>query len=1135
MDAVEIARRSAAALHAAAVAAGHDSRRPYAFAVAVAEMRGFDVESARPGAAILDGGRATLIPKDDLIVHEKRGIDFENAFLVAHEIGHAELGDDRDPEGNTAIDPARSSEPAPVGRDRVDYSRRQRREVQMDLFARELLLPRPVLHELHVNEGLTATAIAARFDAPFDVVAQQLLDALLLPRVEPEAPAGRARSRQPKPPDHAQIAAAAHRGGPYLLEAGPGTGKTQTLTDRVAGLLRDDVDPRAILLLTFSTKAAGEMAERIAGIDPAAAAAMTVGTFHAFGLDLLRRLDPAHRGRPPAMIDRAEAVELLEDRFAALDLVHYRNLYDPTSIIADILAAISRAQDEVVDASTYADLARAMADAAAGNEVRAMAAARAAEVARVYALYEEIKRERGRLDFGDLVAAPVRMLEADAGLRDALRGRYRHVLVDEYQDVNRASVRLLTAISGDGQGLWAVGDSRQSIYRFRGASSFNMARFGTQDFRGGARGRLATNYRSVGEVVRGFAAFGADMPVAGESALHPDRGNGGVGPQLRTVDRKEQQAPAVAEAVFEMHRAGYRYADQAVLCTGNEALAELGRDLELMGVPVLYLGSLFERPEIRDLLAYLSLVSDPRAMGLVCAACAPDHQMALADLAAVLDHLRKEIHLPGAWSAAAFGSAGLTPSGREALSALGAIVEGFDGASDPWAVIATVLLDRTRRAAGFAAATDISGRSAGIAIWQFMNFLRAQPGVPGPRRVAFMLDRIKRLVRLRDDRDLRQLPAAAQRLDAVRLMTIHAAKGLEFGVVHLLGMNADTLPRPASKPACPPPDGMIAGADGSSPVITEAAHDEEQECLFYVAVSRARDRLIAYAPTRKSNNVTRPLSPFLDRLGADLTRQHVTPTLVVPPAAHAAPVAIAFDGGMSFSGAQLALYEACPRRFLYTHVLQIGGRRTESPFMRMHEAVRTVVRSVVDDPEAGEPTAIAAALDDAFVAHDIAGPEHGAYRDLAGPLVDYFLSTRHGHAPERAVDIALDVGGDIVVVRADDLLMHADGQRRFRRVRTGHKRSKEEEDIGAAALVLAARQAFPSVAVELIHLADGAITPVDLKPVKLRNRQETLARVLGDIRAGRFPAVRSQRTCPRCPAFFVCGPVPEGALTRHRR
>ena len=189
-----------------------------------------------------------------------------------------------------------------------------------------------------------------------------------------------------------QAAAAAHRGEAYLLEAGPGTGKTQTLIARVEGLLEEGVDPRRILLLTFSNKAAGEMAERIARKRPEAATAMWIGTFHAFGLDIIRRFH-AELGLPkdPRMMDRTEAVELLEEEFPRLRLVHYRNLYDPTQTIADMLATVSRAKDEVVDAETYAALASAMLAKAEDDDARE-AAERASEVARVYAAYEQLKR-----------------------------------------------------------------------------------------------------------------------------------------------------------------------------------------------------------------------------------------------------------------------------------------------------------------------------------------------------------------------------------------------------------------------------------------------------------------------------------------------------------------------------------------------------------------------------------------------------------------------------------------------------------------------------------------------------------------------------------------------------------------------
>ena len=163
MDGVELARQVAAELHARLVASGADPWSPYDFAVAEAKRRGIDVEPTAVGAAVLNGGRATFVAADDLILHESAGSRFEQAFLVAHEIGHVELGDDPDSEAAPMIDLARAAEPSPVGMDRVvDYGRRQRREVQMDLFARELLLPRNVARALHVDQGLSTSAIAVK-------------------------------------------------------------------------------------------------------------------------------------------------------------------------------------------------------------------------------------------------------------------------------------------------------------------------------------------------------------------------------------------------------------------------------------------------------------------------------------------------------------------------------------------------------------------------------------------------------------------------------------------------------------------------------------------------------------------------------------------------------------------------------------------------------------------------------------------------------------------------------------------------------------------------------------------------------------------------------------------------------------
>ncbi|HHZ8328449.1 TPA: UvrD-helicase domain-containing protein [Pseudomonas aeruginosa] len=1130
MDGVEIARQVAAELHARLVASGADPWSPYDFAVAEAKRRGIDVEPTAAGAAVLNGGRATFVAADDLILHENIGSRFEQAFLIAHELGHVELGDDPDGEAAPTIDPARTAEPSPVGIDRViDYGRRQRREVQMDLFARELLLPRNVARTLHLDGGLSASEIAVKLDAPFEVVAQQLFDALLLPPVPPTS----VETHVERPLNSLQAAAAAHRGEAYLLEAGPGTGKTQTLIARVEGLLQDNIDPRRILLLTFSNKAAGEMAERIARKQPEAAAAMWIGTFHAFGLDVIRRFH-AELGLPkdPRMMDRTEAVELLEEEFPRLRLAYYRNLYDPTQIIADMLAAVSRAKDEVVNAEAYAELAAAMLARAADAEARE-AAERAGEVARVYSVYEQRKRNAHCIDFGDLVALPVQLLERDAAICAALQAQYDHILVDEYQDVNHSSVRLLSALRPDGRNLWMVGDAKQSIYRFRGASSFNMARFGKEDFSGGKRGRLKRNYRSVPEVVASFSSFAIKMRAGdAESGLEAERDANGHRPELRTVQRAEQQPVALADAIEKLRCEGYAYRDQAVLCTGNEKLSTIGQDLERLGVPVLFLGSLFERSEVKDLLALLSILVDRRAMGLVRIACWPDFTMSFADVAAIFDHLRASEQAPAEWLQHGNAIPGVSDAGRQVLTKFAAVLGGFDQMSSPWTVLAALLLDRTHIAARLGASEQLADRTRGIAIWQFLNFLRVQPaghGLPITR----VLDRVRRLVRLGDDRDLRQLPAAAQHLDAVRLMTIHGAKGLEFGGVHIPGLNSDTIPRTPPAPPCPAPDGMIAGTHGSALEAFRAGQVEEQECLFYVAQSRARDRLILYAPTEKSNGHNRPLSPFLDRLGATLMRRSVVPARSLPMAAEAQDINLVVDGGLRFGAMQIALYESCPRRFFYTHVLQVGGRRTATAFMHLHEAVRVVVGAVIASDTLMTERDLEDHTDAALADRGLG--DHGyraEFRDLALAMLRFFLANRADAAVETPVALSLNFGGEEIVLRPDEVLVRPDGVRAVRHIRTGHMRSAESDDVGAAALMLAVQQAMPGAVAELVHLSDGETHAIALSDRKLKGRKDKLVEFLGDIRAGRFPAEVSSRTCPNCPAFFICGPTPDGPLKK---
>ena len=1016
-----------------------------------------------------------------------------------------------------------------MGEDRViDYSRLQRREIQMDLFGRELILPRDRARALHVEAGMTASAIAQRLGAPFEVVAQQLLDALLIPVIEIDT----ARPAQPPaPPNPSQEAAAAHRGGPFLLEAGPGTGKTKTLVARVAGLVAAGVDPRSILVLTFSNKAAGELADRIASADADAAAAMWIGTFHAFGLDLIRRYhDELGFEREPRLMDRSEAIAALETEYLGLGLMHHQDIWNPARKLKDMLAAVSRAKDEVADAERFAELARSMVDAAKNPDARE-AGERCAEVARVYRRYEEIKRASCAIDFGDLVSLPVTLLEKRRDIARDLQDRYSHVLVDEYQDVNRSSVRLLRLLRRGGQGLWAVGDARQAIYRFRGASSHNMARFASHYFPGGTVGRLDVNYRSSKEIVDAFSSFASGMAAGiGDAMLEAHRGPNGNPPRHVTFGSNQDEAAALAAEIRRLEpETGF--SRQAVLCPGNERLGRMGRELERRGIPVLYLGSLFERPEVKDLLALLSLLFDRRAAALVRGFVLPGlpRGPSLAGAAAIVGHLA-DAPEPLIWAKPAAMLPGIANADRLALGEIAALLKGFGPEDRPWPVLARILLDRTRVAAMIHEATSVAETAMGLAIWQLMGFVRLDQrgaGLPIQR----LLDAIRRLVMLADERDLRQLPAAAQGIDAVRLMTIHGSKGLEFEAVHVMGANRGAMPSAARRPACPVPDGMIEGATGGTLEATRADHVLEQECLFYVATTRARDHLVLFSATRDAGGRNRAPSDFLGRLGA------IETVVAAPPTEPARdpelePLPISIGPPLTVTAAQLDLYSRCPRRFLYTHVLGTGGRRTPSALSLMHDVVRAVISEIAaTDPGTDCEVRAEAALDRHWARSELAAETFALHRDIAGVLVARFASSRSSGARLDLTELHADLPGGSVEATADDVV-EVGGRRVARMIRTGHAHSKSGDTLSEVAFQLAAQASTPACEAEIVHLADALTFRIAFDGTKLENRRLKLAAVFEGMGSGHFMPERSEFTCPTCPAFFYCGPVATGALEK---
>ena len=695
MDGFEPVRVAATRLHESVLSIGCDPVDPLALVTTAIDHLDLELAYVPAGDPALKGARALFDEQSGTICCEASGSACDRVLLVAHEIGHAVIHADSSSCGAGDIDPSRSTEMAPVGLQRVeDYGARERRELQADVFAREFLLPRVMAERLHMEDGLGATRIANLTGLPLGLVRQQLFDALLLP--PPAPPAQPSVPTSPLRPDASQARAVTHRGNPFLLEAGPGTGKTLALVQRVSSLLAEGIDPAAILVVTFSNRAAGELVERLARANPEAAPRLWIGTIHAFGLDLMRR----HHDRldlppDPMLFDRSDAIEILQEKLPTLPLVHYRNLWDPALVLRDVIAAISRAKDELADPVRYRSLAEAMLASATDSEGRA-AAEKCLEIASIYEIYEEALRERDGVDFGDLVMRPALLLESDPGIAQATRLRHRHVLVDEYQDVNRASARLLRAVAGDGNRLWVVGDARQSIYRFRGASGTNLAHFAT-DYPSAVRAQLDVNYRSAGPIVETLVAVASRMG-ASEGMLPLDltarRDRGSATLRIHRHGTPDDEAAGVAASVRELEDAGVALRQQAVLCRSNNRLNDLATALEERGIPVLHLGSLFEREEVRDLLALLSLAVDRFGGALVRVASMPGYDVSLQDVHAATRHLRSN----GGW----------------ALTALESLAEA-DGVSDEGATAFKRI------------AEDLSGLNPRGSAWGFLVFLPARP------------------------------------------------------------------------------------------------------------------------------------------------------------------------------------------------------------------------------------------------------------------------------------------------------------------------------------------------------------------------------------------------------------------------
>ena len=381
--------------------------------------------------------------------------------------------------------------------------------------------------------------------------------------------------------------------GPLLVLAGAGTGKTRVITTRIAYLVSLGVDPASILAVTFTNKAAGEMRERVAQLAGERAKHITVGTFHAFCARVLREHGPA-LGLPRKFTICDASDQLSAVKSAMRELRVYETAMQPSAVLARMSLAKNRMQ------TPESFLAQ-------GSDSRAQL------VGSVWQRYREFLTRTRSLDFDDLLLETVRLLREHDEVRTHYRKRYRHILVDEYQDTNQPQYEIVKQIGGEHRNVCVVGDDDQSIYGWRGADIQKILGF-HRDFEGAKVVRLQTNYRSTRQILNAANTVIRKNTARHEKALESARG-GGEPVRFARLKDEISEAQFVVEQMRKLLRLDEaKPQDFAILCRTQVQFRPFEGELRANGLPYVVVGgmSFFDRKEVRDIVAFLKLSVNPR-------------------------------------------------------------------------------------------------------------------------------------------------------------------------------------------------------------------------------------------------------------------------------------------------------------------------------------------------------------------------------------------------------------------------------------------------------------------------------------------------------------------------------------------
>jgi len=692
-----------------------------------------------------------------------------------------------------------------------------------------------------------------------------------------------------------QRRAVEHGDGPLLVVAGAGTGKTRVITERIGHLLESNpgLAGENILGLTFTDKAAGQMKSRVGKAVGERAEGIWLSTFHSFCLEkILRVANPDLK-----ILEDIDHWILLRRHMAELDLKHFRRLAEPGEFLNDFLKFFSRCQDELVtpnDFQTYVDKSRQTylaQRAALDPDVRKLEEEeldRQDELARVYRVSERLLRERNLLTFGAQLMQAVQLLRTDAALLQSLRDQFHYILVDEFQDTNIAQLELLWLLAGERRNIVAVGDDDQAIYRFRGASFGSFTIF-LKRFCGVTEKNLSEGVRQfIAPLTQNYRSTSRILRVAGEVISHNEKSpllppktlltENPEGEKIRVAEfvGPEEEAHWIASEIERLHVSANPWRNFAVLYRKHTHVKKLIAVLQRRKIPfVIKKFSILTSTVVRDLLAYLRLIAVP-SDNVACSRvlAAPYWKLQPRDLVRLAERAEKNRRRPLNDEIDAAQSELPFSSEASRLPELASFLARFRQMARK--IPASGLLDQLISALELAPLPFEADRRY---LERFVQFVKDWEQKSDKKSLRDFVEYLEYFSEAGGDICLEEESAD----DAVQLMTVHSAKGLEFPHVFIMQLNKNDFPSNARPVKFEfPPELMKEERPAGDFQI------QEERRLFYVALTRARQQLTL---SHINNNWKRP-SPFLeDFLRNAKIQKHDTaqsaPEVSVPPSEEA--------------------------------------------------------------------------------------------------------------------------------------------------------------------------------------------------------------------------------------------------------